>query len=811
MPTRKWSCWPAVALVAGALAGCSGGGSNNNNNGNNPAPNNNAGNVFAVTSANRLVSFNSTSPSVSTAVTVTGLQAGESILSIDRRPAGPSPGMLYALGSTGRIYTLDMGSGMATLVSTMVAGDPNNAFQGLNGQRFSINFNNVVDQLRIISDAGQNLRVMVDNGNTFVDTSLTSGGNAASGIVNVTYTNNFAATCRNTAYYFDAVNSRLMTTVSASGGVLTPVGNGLGIQLSSNMNGLDIMTNLDGSNTALAAIVVNNTSTLYTINLMTGVAGLAGSITGLNAGETITDLAGPIPSSAPVQAIGELLALTESNTLVSFNSGVPQKMCTTVAVTGLQSNETIQGMDVRPSNRQLYALASTPSNSARIYTINPMTGVATAGATLRAAASDTSAPYTGLIGTDFAIDVSPVADALRVISSSGQNLAVLLDTGDTITANPITPTDQSAVTITSAAYTDSFSGTATSRLYVIDVGGGRLGIQGATGPNPSPNNGDVQMVGPLGIPGTLQNINSFEINAINNTALAALSVMGATTSDLYSINLSSGAASRIATIGVNQRIRGLTYTASFQATMLSITNDNTNTLVSFNPATPQSINTIGPVTGLQGGEKILGFDFRPANGVLYLLTDGGRVYTLNPTTAAATLNATLTPNVNVLAGANVGVDFSPAADALRVVSNAQQNLAIVVDTGQTITATPITTSDTAAPVPNIFGIAYNVNFPNPPGTVLYDIDAASNNLLRQLPANNGVVTNIGALGVTVTANGDMDIVGGNDGLIAAALQPTGATQSTLYRVNLATGALTAVGAIGPAGTPPMLGLAIQVR
>jgi hypothetical protein len=54
-------------------------------------------------------------------------------------------------------------------------------------------------------------------------------------------------------------------------------------------------------------------------------------------------------------------------------------------------------------------------------------------------------------------------------------------------------------------------------------------------------------------------------------------------------------------------------------------------------------------------------------------------------------------------------------------------------------------------------------------------------------------------------------VGGDDGLSLAVLQPTGATQSTLYRVNPRTGAATALGAVGPAGTAPLRGFAIRLQ
>ena len=56
-----------------------------------------------------------------------------------------------------------------------------------------------------------------------------------------------------------------------------------------------------------------------------------------------------------------------------------------------------------------------------------------------------------------------------------------------------------------------------------------------------------------------------------------------------------------------------------------------------------------------------------------------------------------------------------------------------------------------------------------------------------------------------------DIVGGDDGLSLAVLQPTGAAQSTLYRVNPRTGAATSLGAIGPAGTAPLRGFAIRLQ
>ena len=75
------------------------------------------------------------------------------------------------------------------------------------------------------------------------------------------------------------------------------------------------------------------------------------------------------------------------------------------------------------------------------------------------------------------------------------------------------------------------------------------------------------------------------------------------------------------------------------------------------------------------------------------------------------------------------------------------------------------------------------------------------------------ITPIGALDpiLTFTNVAGFDIAGGDDGLPLAALQPTGSAQSTLYKLNVKTGAVTSVGAIGSAGTPLIRALAVRVK
>src|SRR3954463_12181569 len=55
-----------------------------------------------------------------------------------------------------------------------------------------------------------------------------------------------------------------------------------------------------------------------------------------------------------------------------------------------------------------------------------------------------------------------------------------------------------------------------------------------------------------------------------------------------------------------------------------------NALVRFDTATPGTIISSTPITGLQSGESVLGIDFRPATGDLYALGSTSRLYIINP-------------------------------------------------------------------------------------------------------------------------------------------------------------------------------------
>lgn len=111
--------------------------------------------AVAVTASNRLIKFNAGQPGrILFSKPINGLQPGEQVLGIDYRVAKD---MLYALGSTGRLYTLDEDTATVSQV-----GEPFAA--RLEGTEFGFDFNPVVDRIRVVSGTGQNLRLHPDTG-----------------------------------------------------------------------------------------------------------------------------------------------------------------------------------------------------------------------------------------------------------------------------------------------------------------------------------------------------------------------------------------------------------------------------------------------------------------------------------------------------------------------------------------------------------------------------------------------------------------------------------------------------------------------
>lgn len=482
--------------------------------------------------------------------------------------------------------------------------------------------------------------------------------------------------------------------------------------------------------------------------------------------------------------VGDTIVLTSAGRLVSFNRAAPATEVGAVAVTGLASGDALVGIDLRPADGALYALGS----SGTLYTLDPSTGVATRKSTLIAAPGD-SAPYTALTGTQFAVDFNPAADRLRVVSDTGLNLRINVDTGEATTDGSITP---ATTFVTAAAYTNSFAGTVGTQLFGIDAAAGRLVLQDP------PNDGVVNAGVPLGV--VADTANGFDIDPRTNTGYAALRVGGSTA--LYTIDLAAtgNAATRVATIAGGEAVRGLALNGPAKLQALALSADNR--LLAFDPAAPNTITATMPITGLQAGDTVLGIDFRPRDGMLYALATGGRLYTVDAANGAATLRATLMADPTDATAPYAGltaprytVDFNPVADRMRAIGSDGQNLRIVVETatangttvtaGRTITDGAINRAGTPA---SVIASAYTNSFAGTTATALYNLDETQDQLTLQNPPNDGTQVNVGALGLDLTGAAGFDIAGGGNGAALAALRNGATGPFTLYSVTLASGA-----------------------
>ncbi|WP_239692005.1 DUF4394 domain-containing protein [Hymenobacter coccineus] len=445
----------------------------------------------ALSDNNQLLQFNANNVATApAAVTITGLQANERILSVDYRPA---TGQLYGLGSTSRLYVINPTTGVARAIGA-------GAFSpAINGTSATIDFNPTVDRLRLVTNTGQNLRLNPETGGVAATDGSINGVTGAT-VSAVAYTNSVSGASTTTLFDIDPTTDKLYRQDPPNDGTLVAIGD-LGVN-ATGVAGFDVSA---VDNNAFAALTVDNRAGLYKIDLATG------SATRYDNFPTGTNIIGV---AIPTQAVA--YGVDADNNFVAFNPTAPQ---TQVAkpLTGLQNGERIVGLDMRPLNGQLYGLGSTN----RLYTINLSSGAA-------AAVGTGTLPLTG---TSFGFDFNPTVDRIRIVSDTGVNLRVNPADGVAIvdgTLNPGTPS------VTAAAYTNSFAGATSTVLYAIDSNADQLYRQDP------PNAGTLVALGPLGVNTT--GVNGFDIGGTSGTGFAVLTV--GTTASMYTINLTTGAAAK---------------------------------------------------------------------------------------------------------------------------------------------------------------------------------------------------------------------------------------------------------------------------
>jgi hypothetical protein len=213
-------------------------------------------------------------------------------------------------------------------------------------------------------------------------------------------------------------------------------------------------------------------------------------------------------------------------------------------------------------------------------------------------------------------------------------------------------------------------------------------------------------------------------------------------------------------------------------------------LVRFRECNPDGARAVGAIHGLQSPDTALvGIDFRVQDGKLYGVGDRGGVYTIDTRSGAATRVSALTV---ALDGKFFGVDFNPAADRLRIVSDTGQNLRHNVNAGGVTLEDAALNYTPGARAPGITGAAYtNNDLVSSTATTLFDLDTNLNQIAIQSPPNNGSLVATGSLAVDPDSPAGFDIYTrlrdgvavGNQGF--ASLVVGGKTG--FYRINLLTG------------------------
>jgi hypothetical protein len=186
------------------------------------------------------------------------------------------------------------------------------------------------------------------------------------------------------------------------------------------------------------------------------------------------------------------------------------------------------------------------------------------------------------------------------------------------------------------------------------------------------------------------------------------------------------------------------------------------TLVGFDTADASSTHEIGEVE-LDKDLYLVGIDYRVQDGGLYGVGNLGGLYLIDDENADAERIGGLTV---ALVGDDFAVDFNPAANALRILSDTGQNLRqpfAATPLAATVADTPLTNPAVApatgtVPALDVTGAAYtNNDLDAATATTLFDLDTALNRVAVQSPANAGTLAPTGNLPADIGSDAGFDI------------------------------------------------------
>lgn len=238
-------------------------------------------------------------------------------------------------------------------------------------------------------------------------------------------------------------------------------------------------------------------------------------------------------------------------------------------------------------------------------------------------------------------------------------------------------------------------------------------------------------------------------------------------------------------------------------------------LVSFTVDAPGKLISSKALQGLETGEVIVGLDFRVAKGQLYALSNVGRLYTIDTSTAQlAAVNQK--PIWDAPKSGRFGFDFNPTVDRIRVVHESGLNLRLHPDTGAQIDGDAsadgvqpdaalayVDTDVAVGQVPKVAAAAYTYNQQNAKITTNFALDLAKGTLVTQgtregvqpsVSPNSGKLWTVGSLGVGQLVQASFDISDvKNEAFVALATKQDMRTR--LFKIDLNSGRAAEVGQV----------------
>jgi hypothetical protein len=223
-------------------------------------------------------------------------------------------------------------------------------------------------------------------------------------------------------------------------------------------------------------------------------------------------------------------------------------------------------------------------------------------------------------------------------------------------------------------------------------------------------------------------------------------------------------------------------------------------LVRFTTADATVTGEPATVSGLDGDTRLIGIDYRVQDGQLYGVGEQGGLYSLTESGTATKVGELSVP----LDGEVFGVDFNPAANALRIISDTGQNLRQPFAT----TPLPKTVADTeltnpaqapatgTVPATGVVSAAYtNNDTEDTTATSLFVLDAKVGRISLQSPANGGTLAPTGNLGVEADAGWGFDIHTSEDGVNTGYATLQVGNGYELHSIDLLSGTASRIGTL----------------